>query len=118
MFCSKCGKEIEKDMQFCNNCGNKVDISSSTKKGNSSVKKIVKIELIVFLSVIVISVIVALSSSVKQKDISKENFNANSSIETEEEKQSASNILTLDDVKLETYTSIDQMNEATQRVAG
>lgn len=131
MFCSKCGKEIEQDMQFCIHCGNKVsfpsstehrenkvNLSSSTKKSNSKVNKIVKIELIVFLSVIVISVIVALSSSVKQKDISKENFNANSSIETEEEKQSASNILTLDDVKLETYTSIDQMNEATQRVAG
>lgn len=100
MFCSKCGKEIEQDMQFCIHCGNKVsfpsstenrenkvDLSSSTKKSNSKVKKIVKIELIVFLSVIVISVIGALSSSVKQKDISKENLNANSSIETEEEKQ-------------------------------
>lgn len=100
MFCSKCGKEIEQDMQFCIHCGNKVsfpsstencenkvNLSSSTKKSNSKVKKIVKIELIVFLSVIVIAVIVALSSSVKQKDISKENLNANSSIETEEEKQ-------------------------------
>lgn len=76
MFCSKCGKEIEKDMQFCNNCGNKVDISSSTKKSNSSssVKKIVRIGLIVFLSLITISIVVTLSSAVKPKNISKENI--------------------------------------------
>jgi hypothetical protein len=117
MFCSKCGKEIEKDMQFCNNCGNKVDISSSTKKSNSSVKKIVKIELIVFLLFILfIAVMIAFSSSANRKNISKENLSSNSSIETEE-KQSTSNILTLDDVKLDTYTSINQMNEATKRVA-
>lgn len=117
MFCSKCGKEIEKDMQFCNNCGNKVDISSSTKKSNSSVKKIVKIELIIFLLFILfIAVMIAFSSSANRKNISKENLSSNSSIETEE-KQSTSNILTLDDVKLDTYTSINQMNEATKRVA-
>ena len=52
MFCSKCGKEIEQNMQFCIHCGNKVsfpsstesyenkvDLSSSTKKSNSKVKK-------------------------------------------------------------------------------
>lgn len=92
MFCSKCGKEIEKDMQFCNNCGNKVDISSSTKKGNSSVKKIVKIELIVFLLFILfIAVMIAFSSSANQKNISKENLSSNSSIEntqhTKEDKE-------------------------------
>lgn len=131
MFCSKCGKEIEKDMKFCIHCGSKVifhsstenyeskvDFASSTKKSNSRVKKIVKIELIVFLVVIVISVIIAFGLTVNQKNISKENINSNSPMETEEKKQSASNILTLDDVKLETYTSIEQMNEATQRVAG
>lgn len=88
MFCSKCGKEIEKDMQFCNNCGNKVETSGSTNKSNSKVKKIVKIELIVFLSFIFfIAVMIAFSSSVNQKNISKENSNSNISIETEEEKQ-------------------------------
>ena len=132
MFCSKCGKEIEKDMHFCIHCGNKVsfpsstenceskvEISSSTKKSNSRVKKIVKIELIVFgLFIAFIAVMIARNSLVNQAKIAKENSNSNISIEIEEEKQSASNILTLDDVKLETYTSIDQMNEATQRVAG
>ena len=101
MFCSKCGKEIEKDMQFCIHCGNKVsfpsstenceskvEISSSTKKSNSRVKKIVKIELIVFLLFILfIAVIISFSSSANRKNISKENLSSNSSIETEEEKQ-------------------------------
>ena len=101
MFCIKCGKEIEQDMQFCSNCGNKVnfpsstenhenkvDFSSSTKKSNSKVKKIVKMELIIFLSFIIfIAVMIAYSSLVNQKNTAEENLNSNSSIETEEEKQ-------------------------------
>lgn len=101
MFCSKCGKEIEKDMKFCIHCGNKVSfpsstenceskvkISSSTKKSNSSVKKIVKIELIVFgLFIAFISVMIVRNSLSDQTKTAKENFNSNISIETEEEKQ-------------------------------
>ncbi len=101
MFCSKCGKEIEKDMQFCIHCGNKVsfpssienweskvEISNSTKKSNSRVKKIVKIELIVFgVFIAFIAVMIAFSSSANRKNTSKENLSSNSSIETEEEKQ-------------------------------
>lgn len=101
MFCSKCGKEIEKDMKFCIHCGNKVsfpsstenceskvEISSSTKKSNSSVKKIVKIELIVFgLFIAFISVMIVRNSLSDQTKTAKENFNSNISIETEEEKQ-------------------------------
>ena len=73
MFCSKCGKEIEKDMKFCIHCGNKVSfpsstenceskvkISSSTKKSNSRVKKIVKISLIIILAIILLSVMITI----------------------------------------------------------
>lgn len=101
MFCSKCGKEIEQDVQFCihcgnkvnfpsstENCGSKVDLSSSTKKSNSRIKKIAKMELIIFLSFILfIAIMIAYSSLVNRNTPSKENINPNSSIETEEEKQ-------------------------------
>lgn len=128
MFCSKCGKEIEKDMQFCIHCGNKVDLSSSTKKSNSRAKKIVKVALFSILSIILLSVIITIinisNSPLEKATIDpKENINSNSSIEIEiekekeKEKQSTSKVLTLNDVKLDTYTSINQMNEATKRVA-
>ena len=32
MFCSKCGKEIEKDTKFCSSCGAKVEEKKETKK--------------------------------------------------------------------------------------
>ena len=99
MFCSKCGKKIEQDMQFCIHCGNKVnfpsstesyenkvDLSSSTKKSNSKVKKIVKIELIIFLLFIIfIVVIIAFNSSSNRHSIDVTTSNVN--VETEEEKQ-------------------------------
>lgn len=101
MFCSKCGKEIEQDMQFCIHCGNKVsfpsstenrenkvNLSSSTKKSNSKVNKIVKMELIVFgVFIAFISVMIARNSLVNQAKTAKENLSSNSSIETEAEKQ-------------------------------
>ncbi len=98
MFCSKCGKEIEKDMKFCIHCGNKVSfpsstenceskvkISSSTKKSNSRVKKIVKISLIIILAIILLSVMITIinksnSTLKKATNNAKENMNSNSSI--------------------------------------
>lgn len=94
MFCSKCGKEIEQDMQFCNNCGNKVDLSSSTKKSNSMVKKIIKTVLIIILSIILLSFIIMLvnksnSPLEEATNNSKENTNSNSSIENTQQTQKA-----------------------------
>ena len=96
----------------------KEDISTSTEKNNYGDKKIVKIALISILAIIVVAILIRITnnfhSSVEPSSNLKLDIETNNS--TEKENQSTSNVLTLDDVKLETYTSINQMNTATQRV--
>lgn len=66
----------------------KEDIATSTEKSNSGVRKIVKIELIVFLVVIVVfSVIVAFSSTVKKNAIPEENTKLNTALDNEKANQ-------------------------------
>lgn len=111
MYCRNCGNEIKETEQFCGKCGTPV---GGGKGKNTKSKKVIIIAIICILAVIVVAFLLTKNN----KDAEPKNINSNTLIETEEEKQSASSILTLDDVELGTYTSLEQMNEATQRVAG
>lgn len=38
MFCSKCGKELNPEAKFCDNCGSKIDDNQATNENSSSVE--------------------------------------------------------------------------------
>ena len=63
MKCPKCGNEVEKNENFCNNCGTKLNIRTS--KFSISLKKIIIIVAIVLVILFIISIVVYMSNNSK-----------------------------------------------------
>lgn len=110
--CNKCGNELLEDEKFCGKCGNKV---------NTNNKNVIKIKfnhlIIGFIAVILIIILsTTLTNKGNTTDLNKDNIN----IETENKESNTNikneNILSLDDVQMNTFTNFTQANETTQRI--
>ena len=99
MFCSKCGKELEKGAKFCDKCGNKVEENKEDNKKKNKKLNLSSIFLMIIVLICIIAGICLFIRYSNDKKNNEANMNENNDKTTENIQESNSSIVSFSNMK-------------------